>query len=306
MLEVRGLTKRFGPTVAVDDLSFTVRPGRVTGFLGPNGAGKTTTMRVILGLDRPTSGAALVNGSPYASLRRPLHEVGALLDAKGMHPGRSARAHLTWMAQSNGIPARRVDEVLDLVGLTSVANRRAGGFSLGMGQRLGIAAAMLGDPGILLLDEPVNGLDPEGIVWVRNLLKHLAAQGRSIFVSSHLMSEMALTADHVVVIGRGRLIADESITQFISGSSQVEVLVRSPQAQRLRGLLVAAGAEVGGRTPRAAWRVRGLSSAQIGDLAAEHGVTLHELSPQQASLEEVFMQLTQDALEFAAEEVPAP
>ncbi|MGZ4617654.1 MAG: ABC transporter ATP-binding protein [Frankiaceae bacterium] len=305
MLEVRGLTKRFGPTVAVDDLSFTVRPGRVTGFLGPNGAGKTTTMRVILGLDRPTSGAALVNGSPYASLRRPLHEVGALLDAKGMHPGRSARAHLTWMAQSNGIPARRVDEVLDLVGLTSVANRRAGGFSLGMGQRLGIAAAMLGDPGILLLDEPVNGLDPEGIVWVRNLLKHLAAQGRSIFVSSHLMSEMALTADHVVVIGRGRLIADESVTRFISGSSQVEVLVRSPQAQRLRGLLVAAGAEVGAETA-GGWRVRGLSSAQIGDLAAEHGLTLHELSPQQASLEEVFMQLTQDALEFAAEGVPAP
>ncbi|MGZ4665982.1 MAG: ABC transporter ATP-binding protein [Frankiaceae bacterium] len=305
MLEVRGLTKRFGPTVAVDDLSFTVRPGRVTGFLGPNGAGKTTTMRVILGLDRPTSGAALVNGSPYASLRRPLHEVGALLDAKGMHPGRSARAHLTWMAQSNGIPARRVDEVLDLVGLTSVANRRAGGFSLGMGQRLGIAAAMLGDPRILLLDEPVNGLDPEGIVWVRNLLKHLAAQGRSIFVSSHLMSEMALTADHVVVIGRGRLIADESVTRFISGSSQVEVLVRSPQAQRLRGLLVAAGAEVGAETA-GGWRVRGLSSAQIGDLAAEHGLTLHELSPQQASLEEVFMQLTQDALEFAAEGVPAP
>jgi ABC-2 type transport system ATP-binding protein len=356
VLEVRRLTKRFGATVAVDDLSFTVRPGRVTGFLGPNGAGKTTTMRVVLGLDRPTSGTALVDGKPYASLRRPLHEVGALLDAKGVHPGRSARAHLTWMAQSNGIPARRVDEVLDLVGLTPVANRRAGGFSLGMGQRLGIAAAMLGDPGILLLDEPVNGLDPEGIVWVRNLLKHLALQGRSVFVSSHLMSEMALTADHVVVIGRGRLIADEPITQFVSGSSRVEVLVRSPQAQRLRGLLVAAGAEVsaepgtgvapgvaagaaGGVAAEAgtaahtagpaaahtagpaagptagpaavpagggAWRVRGLSSAQIGELAAEHGVTLHELSPQQASLEEVFMQLTQDALEFAAEGVPAP
>ena len=305
MIEVRGLTKRFGTTVAVDDLSFTVGPGRVTGFLGPNGAGKTTTMRVILGLDRPTSGSALVNGRPYAGLRRPLHEVGALLDAKGVHPGRSARAHLTWMAQSNGIPARRVDEVLDLVGLTPVANRRAGGFSLGMGQRLGIAAAMLGDPGVLLLDEPVNGLDPEGIVWVRNLLRHLAAQGRSIFVSSHLMSEMALTADHVVVIGRGRLIADTSITEFISGSSQLEVLVRSPQAKTLCGLLVDAGADVRAEAG-GGWRVRGLSSAQIGEIAADHRVTLHELSPQQASLEEVFMQLTQDAVEFAAEEVPAP
>ena len=305
MIEVRGLTKRFGTTVAVDDLSFNVGPGRVTGFLGPNGAGKTTTMRVILGLDRPNSGTALVNGTAYAGVRWPLREVGALLDAKGVHPGRSARAHLTWMAQSNGIPTRRVDEVLDLVGLTPVANRRAGGFSMGMGQRLGIAAAMLGDPGILMLDEPVNGLDPEGIVWVRNLLKHLAVQGRSIFVSSHLMSEMALTADHVVVIGRGRLIADTSIAQFISGSSQVEVLVRSPQSQTLCGLLVDAGAEVvagaGG-----AWRVRGLTSARIGDLAAEHRVALHELTPQQASLEEVFMRLTQDSLEFAAEEVPAP
>ena len=305
MIEVRRLTKRFGTTVAVDDLSFSVGPGRVTGFLGPNGAGKTTTMRVILGLDRPNSGTALVNGTAYAGVRWPLREVGALLDAKGVHPGRSARAHLTWMAQSNGIPTRRVDEVLDLVGLTPVANRRAGGFSMGMGQRLGIAAAMLGDPGILMLDEPVNGLDPEGIVWVRNLLKHLAGQGRSIFVSSHLMSEMALTADHVVVIGRGRLIADTSIAQFISGSSQVEVLVRSPQSQTLCGLLVDAGAEVvagaGG-----AWRVRGLTSARIGDLAAEHRVALHELTPQQASLEEVFMRLTQDSLEFAAEEVPAP
>ena len=305
MIEVRRLTKRFGTTVAVDDLSFNVGPGRVTGFLGPNGAGKTTTMRVILGLDRPNSGTALVNGTAYAGVRWPLREVGALLDAKGVHPGRSARAHLTWMAQSNGIPTRRVDEVLDLVGLTPVANRRAGGFSMGMGQRLGIAAAMLGDPGILMLDEPVNGLDPEGIVWVRNLLKHLAVQGRSIFVSSHLMSEMALTADHVVVIGRGHLIADTSIAQFISGSSQVEVLVRSPQSQTLCGLLVDAGAEVvagaGG-----AWRVRGLTSARIGDLAAEHRVALHELTPQQASLEEVFMRLTQDSLEFAAEEVPAP
>ena len=305
MIEVRRLTKRFGTTVAVDDLSFNVGPGRVTGFLGPNGAGKTTTMRVILGLDRPNSGTALVNGTAYAGVRWPLREVGALLDAKGVHPGRSARAHLTWMAQSNGIPTRRVDEVLDLVGLTPVANRRAGGFSMGMGQRLGIAAAMLGDPGILMLDEPVNGLDPEGIVWVRNLLKHLAVQGRSIFVSSHLMSEMALTADHVVVIGRGRLIADTSIAQFISGSSQVEVLVRSPQSPTLCGLLVDAGAEVvagaGG-----AWRVRGLTSARIGDLAAEHRVALHELTPQQASLEEVFMRLTQDSLEFAAEEVPAP
>jgi ABC-2 type transport system ATP-binding protein len=305
VIEVRRLTKRFGTTVAVDDLSFNVGPGRVTGFLGPNGAGKTTTMRVILGLDRPNSGTALVNGTAYAGVRWPLREVGALLDAKGVHPGRSARAHLTWMAQSNGIPTRRVDEVLDLVGLTPVANRRAGGFSMGMGQRLGIAAAMLGDPGILMLDEPVNGLDPEGIVWVRNLLKHLAVQGRSIFVSSHLMSEMALTADHVVVIGRGRLIADTSIAQFISGSSQVEVLVRSPQSQTLCGLLVDAGAEVvagaGG-----AWRVRGLTSARIGDLAAEHRVALHELTPQQASLEEVFMRLTQDSLEFAAEEVPAP
>ena len=305
MIEVRRLTKRFGTTVAVDDLSFNVGPGRVTGFLGPNGAGKTTTMRVILGLDRPNSGTALVNGTAYAGVRWPLREVGALLDAKGVHPGRSARAHLTWMAQSNGIPTRRVDEVLDLVGLTPVANRRAGGFSMGMGQRLGIAAAMLGDPGILMLDEPVNGLDPEGIVWVRNLLKHLAVQGRSIFVSSHLMSEMALTADHVVVIGRGRLIADTSIAQFISGSSQVEVLVRSPQSQTLCGLLVDAGAEVvagaGG-----AWRVRGLTSARIGDLAAEHRVALHELTPQQASLEEVFMRLTQDSLEFAAVEVPAP
>lgn len=297
MIEARGLTKRYGTTVAVDDLSFEVRPGQVTGFLGPNGSGKSTTMRMIMGLDHPSAGSVTVNGRRYGDLPRPLREVGALLEAKAIHPGRSAYNHLWCLAQTNGIPRSRVDAVLELVGLADVARRRAGAFSLGMGQRLGMAAALLGDPGVLLFDEPVNGLDPEGIRWVRNLLKGLAAEGRTVFVSSHLMSEMALTADHLVVIGRGRLIADLPVQEFIAQSSRQYVRARSPEPARLAELLRAAGATVVAETD-GSLTVTGLAMADVGEVAARNQVVLHELSPQAGSLEDAFMELTNDSVEY--------
>jgi ABC-2 type transport system ATP-binding protein len=297
MIEVTELTKRFGRTTAVDDLTFTVRPGRVTGFLGPNGSGKSTTMRALLGLERPTSGTALVNGRPYAALSHPSQDVGALLDAGAVHPGRSARAHLTAMAVAGHIARRRVDEVLECVGLAQVAAKRAGEFSLGMKQRLGIAGALLGDPGILLFDEPVNGLDPEGIVWIRTLMRALAAEGRTVFVASHLMSEMARTADHLVVIGRGQLIADTGVDRFLTEHAAREVHVRSPARAPLAQLLRARGAAIeyeGAET----LIVTGLDVTAIGDLAAAAGIPVHELSLKQASLEDVFMNLTRDAVDY--------
>ncbi|HEX4539472.1 MAG TPA: ABC transporter ATP-binding protein [Acidimicrobiales bacterium] len=300
MIEARDLTKRYGQTVAVDRLSFDVRPGQVTGFLGPNGSGKSTTMRMIMGLDAPDGGRVTVNGRPYAELPWPLREVGALLDARAFHPGRSAANHLVALAQTNSIRRSRVDEVLELVGMAKVAHRRAGTFSMGMGQRLGIAAALLGDPAILLFDEPVNGLDPDGILWVRNLLKSLAAEGRTIFVSSHLMSEMALTADHLVVIGRGRLIAETPIADFVARSSKHFVRVRSPDGARLSWALAGAGATIDAEDD-GALAVHGLAEADIGELAAQQQLVLHELSPQAASLEEAFMELTADALEYEGE-----
>jgi ABC-2 type transport system ATP-binding protein len=299
MIEVHELAKHYGDTVAVDGLSFTVRPGRVTGFLGPNGAGKSTTMRVILGLDAPTAGQATIGGQPYARLRRPLHQVGALLDAGAAHGGRTARNHLLALAASNQISRRRVAEVLDTVGLEAAAAKRVGGFSLGMKQRLGIAAALLGDPGVLMLDEPVNGLDPEGIHWIRGLLKQLAAEGRTVFVSSHLMSEMALTADHLVVIGRGRLVADTPIGEFVRQSSHGDVLVRSPADGTLASLLTRRGATVTAHAG-GALAVTGLDAAVIGDLAAAHHITVHELTPRHASLEEAFMELTRDSVDYHA------
>jgi ABC-2 type transport system ATP-binding protein len=304
MIEICGLTKRFGDTVAVDDVSFDVVPGRVTGFLGPNGSGKSTTMRVIMGLDWPTSGTATVNGRPYEEHRRPLFEVGALLDSKAIHGGRTAYNHLLSLAQSNGIARRRVDEVIEQVGLGSVARKRAGGFSLGMSQRLGIAGALLGDPGVMLFDEPVNGLDPEGIRWVRNLLRSLAAEGRTILVSSHLMSEMALTADHLIVIGRGRLIADTSVEEFIERSAQNFVRVRSPQPEELARAVAARGGK-SRQEPDGALAVSGLAISVVGDLARDAGIALHELSPQLASLEEAFMEFTRDSVEFHAGADPA-
>jgi ABC-2 type transport system ATP-binding protein len=304
MIEVRELTKRYGTAVAVDELSFTVHPGRVTGFLGPNGAGKSTTMRVILGLDAPSSGRATVNGRPYQRLSRPLHQVGALLDAGAVPGGRTARNHLRAIAASNGIGARRVEEVLGLVGLDSAASRRVRGFSLGMRQRLGIAAAMLGDPPVLLFDEPVNGLDPEGIQWIRGMLKALAAEGRTVFVSSHLMSEMALTAEHLVVIGRGRLVADTPVAEFVSQGSGSDVMVRSPRGGDLAVLLAANGAAITA-DPGGGLAITGLGAAQIGDLAAAHGIPLHELAARHASLEEAFMELTRDHADYQAD-VPNP
>ena len=299
MIEARGLTKRFGDKLAVDQLTFSVEPGRITGFLGPNGAGKTTTMRLILGLDRATRGSVAVHGKEFSKLAYPMHEIGALLDAKAVHGGRSAYNHLLCLAQANGIPRRRVGEVLDLVGRTDVAKKRSKGFSLGMDQRLGIAAALLGDPAILMFDEPVNGLDPEGILWIRNLMKALASEGRTIFVSSHLMSEMENTADHLLVIGRGRLIANCSVAEFIKRNSVQSVRVRTPKPDILAGLVVEAGGTavpgVGG-----ALVVQGLPVDQIGDLAFENGIRLHELAPTQASLEEAFMELTADSVEFHA------
>jgi ABC-2 type transport system ATP-binding protein len=297
MIQVDRLSKRFGPVTAVDGLSFAVRPRRVTGFLGPNGAGKSTTMRLILGLDHPNSGTATIGGKRYRDLVEPLRVVGALLEAKAVHTGRSAYHHLLVLAQTQGLPRRRVDEVLELVGLRDVAHQRVGGFSLGMGQRLGLAAALLGDPRVLVLDEPVNGLDPEGIVWVRNLMKYLAGQGRTVFVSSHLMSEMALTAEHLIVIGRGRLIADCATEEFIARSSQRQVLVRSPDAARLAQLITAEGGLVTADDGQAL-TVGGLPAPRIGELAARAGLVLHELTPQLASLEEAFMELTRDSVEY--------
>jgi ABC-2 type transport system ATP-binding protein len=297
VIQAVGLSKTYGRTRAVDDLTFEVQPGLVTGFLGPNGSGKSTTMRMIMGLDRPDAGVVTVGGRRYRELPWPLREVGALLEAKAVHPGRSARLHLPGLAQSNGIPARRVDEVLEQVGLTAVAGRRVGKFSLGMSQRLGIASALLGDPGVLLFDEPINGLDPEGILWVRNLLKSLAAEGRTIFVSSHLMSEMALTATNLVVIGRGTLIADTTVQDFIASNTEPTVLVRSPDASRLAALLTGAGATVASEDDGGIL-VTGSSPEAIGDAAHAAGIALHELSPQQASLEDVFMELTSDAVDY--------
>jgi ABC-2 type transport system ATP-binding protein len=300
MIEVRDLTKDYGEKRAVDGLSFTVQPGIVTGFLGPNGSGKSTTMRLILGLDAPTRGDAIVNGRHYREHAAPLHEVGALLEARSVHTGRSAYNHLLGLAQTHGIPKQRVSELIDLVGLHEVAHKRSGQFSLGMGQRLGIAQALLGDPKTVMLDEPGNGLDPEGIHWIRNLLKGLAAEGRTVFVSSHLMTEMALTADHLIVIGRGKLIADTSVDDFVARASQKVVVVRSPELERLRVELAGPGVTFAD-AERGALEVHGLTPEQVGDAAAGAGIALHELSPQQASLEEAFMDLTRDDLEFAAE-----
>jgi ABC-2 type transport system ATP-binding protein len=299
MIEVDQLSKRFGPVTAVDGLSFAVRPGQVTGFLGPNGAGKSTTMRLILGLDHPNTGTATIGGKRYRDLVEPLRVVGALLEAKAVHTGRSAYNHLLVLAQTQGLPRKRVDEVIDLVGLRDVADKRVGGFSLGMGQRLGLAAALLGDPRVLVLDEPVNGLDPEGIVWVRNLMKYLAGQGRTVLVSSHLMNEMALTAEHLIVIGRGRLIADCATDEFIARSSQRSVLVKSPDASRLTELITAEGGLVKADNGQAL-TVGGLPAPRIGELAAREGLVLHELTPQLASLEEAFMELTRDSVEYDA------
>lgn len=290
--------------MAVDGLSFEVRPGLVTGFLGPNGAGKSTTLRMVMGLDTPTDGTVTISGRPYASLRRPLFEVGAMLEATAIHDGRSAYNHLLSIAQSNGIGRRRVEEVLDIVGLTSVAKRRAGLFSMGMGQRLGIGVALLGDPGLLIFDEPVNGLDPEGIVWIRNLMRSLASEGRTVFVSSHLMAEMALTADHVIVIGRGRLLAEASVDELIQGSSGNFVRVRSLRNDELAKLLTGAGASTHTEAD-GALAVTGIAATSIGDLAAAQGIALHELSPQEASLEEAYMELTRDSVEYRAD-VPTP
>jgi ABC-2 type transport system ATP-binding protein len=298
MIEARGLTKRYGDKLAVDDLSFTVSPGRVTGFLGPNGAGKSTTMRMILGLDRPTSGSVTVNGASFISAPAPARAVGALLDAKGVHRGRTGFSHLLGLAAAAGLPRRRVNEVLDMVGLSAVARKRAGGFSLGMGQRLGIAAALLGDPQVLILDEPVNGLDPEGIQWIRCLMRSLADEGRTVFLSSHLMSEMQDTAEHLVVIGRGRLVADTSMSAFLARSSHNGVLVRSPHATDLVRLLLQAGASVSQDVTDGPLTVRGLSAEEVGALAGRHGLWLYELTRQAASLETAFMELTADAVEY--------
>ncbi len=310
MIEVRGLTKTFGDVKAVDDLTFSVRPGIVTGFLGPNGAGKSTTMRMILGLDRPTSGEALIDGQPYRELRQPLRTVGALLDAKWVHPNRSAKAHLQWMAASNGIPSSRVDEVLRLVGLTEVAGKKAGGFSLGMAQRLGLAGALLGDPKVLLFDEPVNGLDPEGIVWIRKFMQRLAAEGRTVLVSSHLLSEMALTAEHLVVIGRGRLISDSPVQAFVDRASEAGVRVRSPQLDALRAALTGAGLAFredgvsgngAGGPVVSALVVSGATTEVVGQVAGDSGIVLHELSAQRGSLEDAFMKLTGDDVQYHAD-----
>ncbi|MFJ9779645.1 ABC transporter ATP-binding protein [Amycolatopsis sp. NPDC101161] len=293
-IEVRGLTKRYGPDTVVDDLSFTVEPGQVTGFLGPNGAGKSTTMKLILGLAAPTRGSVTIGGRRYRDLPVPLTEVGALLDAGAVHGGRKAHDHLLALAVSNGLPRRRVGEVLARTGLESVAGKRAGGFSLGMRQRLGIAAALLGDPRVLIFDEPVNGLDPEGIRWIRDFMRSLAREGRAVLVSSHLMSEMAQTADHLVVIGRGRLVADTAVSELVRGEGTV--LVRTPDAGFAR-LLVTAGATVR-EGAEASLVVSGLTSAEIGKLAAYHGVALAELTPQRVSLEDAFMDLTRDSVEY--------
>jgi ABC-2 type transport system ATP-binding protein len=299
MIEADSLTKRYGDTTAVDDLSFQVEPGKITGFLGPNGAGKTTTMRMILGLDRPTAGTVTVNGRPFRQAAYPMREVGALLDAGAVHGGRSAYSHLRCLAQTNNLPERRIGEVLELVGLSGVAGKRSKGFSLGMGQRLGIAAALLGDPAILMFDEPVNGLDPEGILWIRTLMKALAAEGRTVFVSSHLMSEMENTADHLLVIGRGKLIADCTVDEFIAANSQQTVRVRTPQLDQLTKLIASAGGTVRDSGDGAVV-VTGLDVSEIGDLAYENSVRLHELAALHASLEQAFMDLTASSVQFHA------
>jgi ABC-2 type transport system ATP-binding protein len=303
MIEAKNLTKRYGDKVAVDDLSFTVEPGKVTGFLGPNGAGKSTTMRLLLGLDRAHGGDATIDGRHYRDLPQPLRTVGALLEARAIHTGRSAYNHLLCLAQTQGIGKQRIDEVIDLVGLHDVARKRAGGFSLGMGQRLGIAVALLGDPAVLVLDEPVNGLDPEGIVWIRTLMKRLAAEGRTVFVSSHLMNEMAVTADHLIVIGRGRLVADCSTEEFIERSTERTVVVRSPDAERLGDIIAKDGGKV---TSDGAGEltVTNLEAARVGELAAIGGFVLHELTPRRGSLEEAFMELTRDSVEYGAAVTP--
>ena len=299
MIEVRDLSKDYGGKRAVDHLTFTVEPGRVTGFLGPNGAGKSTTMRLLLGLDRPSGGTATIAGRRYQDLTQPLRVVGALLEARAVHGGRTAAHHLRVLAETQGLSRSRVDEVLDLVGLTDAATRRVGGFSLGMSQRLGIAAALLGDPQVLVLDEPVNGLDPEGIVWIRTLMQDLASEGRTVLVSSHLMNEMAVTAEHLVVIGRGRLIADSPTSAFIEQSTERSVLVRTPDADLLRPVLVAEGGDVS-TLEDGALSVRNLPAPRIGELAARNAVVLYELAPQRGSLEEAFMELTHDSVEYTA------
>lgn len=300
MIEAENLTKRYGSKTAVDGVSFTIAPGTVTGFLGPNGAGKSTTMRMIVGLDKPTHGSVRVNGKPYAQHRSPLREVGVLLDAKAVHTGRSARSHLRTMAATHGISTRRVDEVIEMTGLAQVARKRVGGFSLGMGQRLGIASAMLGDPRTLILDEPVNGLDPEGVMWVRNLVRYLADEGRTVFLSSHLMSEMAQTADQLLVIGRGKIITAGPVQEVIDSATAAAVRVRTPRAADLAALVRAAGATVAS-TEAGVLDLRGVTAEQVGEAAAAHGIVLHELTPQRASLEEAYMNLTQDAVEYRSE-----
>ena len=305
MIEVRGLTKRYGEKVAVNDLTFGVEPGKVTGFLGPNGAGKTTTMRLILGLDYPDAGTVSVDGQRYSGLANPMREVGALLDAKAVHGGRSAYNHLLCLAQTNNLPRKRVDEVLNLVGLSEVARKRSKGFSLGMSQRLGIAATMLGDPEVLMFDEPVNGLDPEGILWIRNLMKALAAEGRTVFVSSHLMSEMENTAEHLIVIGKGKLIADCTMNEFIARSSGAATRVRTPSPDQLALALAAKGGEATAGSD-GTLLVRGLTTDAIGDIAFEQGIRVHELSVLRASLEEAFMELTANSVEYHAGVPGAP
>ncbi|SCK20790.1 ABC-2 type transport system ATP-binding protein [Streptomyces sp. WMMB 714] len=300
MIEVQKLTKRYGETLAVDGLSFQVRPGRVTGFLGPNGAGKSTTMRAMIGLDRPTSGQVLIDGRRYEQIAQPLRKVGALLEAKALHGGRTAYGHLLGLARSNRIPEARVGEVLETVGLSATAKKRAGGFSLGMAQRLGVAAALLGDPEVLLFDEPVNGLDPEGILWIRELMKKLAGEGRTVFVSSHLMSEMALTAEHLIVIGQGRLLADTTVEDFIARNSRSYIHIRTPEPERMRDVLAGEGIRTD-NGPEGVLEALGTTLETVGKLASKHQVTVYEISPRTASLEEAFMQLTADAVDFRAD-----
>ncbi len=302
MITATALSKRYGAKTAVNDVTFSARPGQVTGFLGPNGAGKSTTMRMIVGLDRPSAGGVTVNGRPYAAHRAPLHEVGALLDAKAVHTGRTAYNHLLAMAVTHGIGASRVHEVIELTGLESVARKRVGGFSLGMGQRLGIAAAMLGDPATLILDEPVNGLDPEGVLWVRQFVRHLASEGRTVYHSSHLMSEMSVTADHLLVLCRSEIIADAPVADISAGGTRPRVRVRSPHASQLAQLLAAPEVAVV-RSEAGVLEITGLEASGIGDLAASHGLSIHELTPQSASLEEAYMALTADAVEYRTEAV---
>jgi ABC-2 type transport system ATP-binding protein len=298
MIEAHQLTKRYGEKIAVDHLDFVVQPGTVTGFLGPNGAGKSTTMRMIVGLDAPTSGTVTVNGRRYANHTAPLQEVGALLEARSIHPGRSAFDHLMVLAYTHGIPKHRVDEVIELTGLQTVARKRAGAFSLGMGQRLGIAAALLGDPATIMLDEPVNGLDPEGVLWIRNLLTGLAAEGRTVFVSSHLMSEMALVADHLIVVGRGRLLANTTVQDLVRDAGGDTVTVAAADPARLREVLTGPGVEITGRAGSEQLSVTGLTPQAIGLAAAEHGIALFELTHRSVSLEEAFMDLTRDSVEY--------